>query len=215
MEEVRRSIDVLSNALGAARKVESALRALRDNWPEGIRRLTDLDNDVLYIRGLALDEVQREALRRALRRHGGNRRAVQKELRCPKSTLGLWIRRWGLQDESQNPRARGAERHSRPRGEGLAEAGASAQAARRPLKRVVADNLRAARERRGLSQGAVAERARLTVGYISMIERGVRTAPLETLDVLAKVLGVPALHLLHEGAVDEQAAAERAARVGS
>jgi len=199
MEEVQRSIDVLSSALGTACKVQSALGVLRDNWAEGIRLLTDLDNDALYIRGLTLEQVQREVLRRALRRNGGNRRAVQKELGCAKSTLNTWVREWRLEDESHHRPVPATTWHSGPGGDGLAEVGASAQVDRRPLKRVVAENLRAARERQGLSQGAVAEKAGLSVAYVSMIERGVRTPPLETLGVLAKVLGVSGLESPRRG----------------
>ena len=64
------------------------------------------------------------------------------------------------------------------------------------LTDIVAQNLFAARSRRKVSQQEVAEKAGLSVSYISMLERGERTPPLETLEVLAKALGVKPLDLL-------------------
>ena len=68
------------------------------------------------------------------------------------------------------------------------------------LTDIVAQNLFAARSRRKLSQKAVAEKSSLSVSYISMLERGERTPPLETLEVLAKALGVKPLDLLEKSA---------------
>ena len=68
------------------------------------------------------------------------------------------------------------------------------------LADIVAQNLFAARSRRKLSQKAVAEKSSLSVSYISMLERGERTPPLETLEVLAKALGVKPLDLLEKSA---------------
>jgi transcriptional regulator with XRE-family HTH domain len=68
------------------------------------------------------------------------------------------------------------------------------------LADIVAQNLFAARSRRKLSQQAVAEKSKLSVSYISMLERGARTPPLETLEVLAKALGVKPLDLLQKSA---------------
>lgn len=66
------------------------------------------------------------------------------------------------------------------------------------LRQIAAKNLRALRAQRGLSQEALAEKSRLSVSYISMLERGQRIPPLDTLDALAKALGVSALYLLQE-----------------
>lgn len=55
-----------------------------------------------------------------------------------------------------------------------------------------------ARTQQKLSQQAVAKKARVSVSYVSMLERGERTPPLETLEVLAKALGVSPLYLLQE-----------------
>ena len=66
------------------------------------------------------------------------------------------------------------------------------------LADIVAQNLFATRSRRKLSQQAVAEKSNLSVSYISMLERGARTPPLETLEVLAKALGVKPLDLLEK-----------------
>jgi transcriptional regulator with XRE-family HTH domain len=66
------------------------------------------------------------------------------------------------------------------------------------LTKVVAQNLRAIRARQNLSQPVVAKGARLSVSYISMLERGDRSPPLETIEVLAKALGVSPLHLFQK-----------------
>ena len=59
-----------------------------------------------------------------------------------------------------------------------------------------AANLRTERRRKRLSQEALAHRAGLSVSYISMLERRQRTPPLDTLEVLARALGVSAVSLL-------------------
>lgn len=60
----------------------------------------------------------------------------------------------------------------------------------------VTRNLLAVRAHRKLSQQAVAAKSKLSVSYISMLERGARTPPLETLEILAKALAVNPLDLL-------------------
>lgn len=70
------------------------------------------------------------------------------------------------------------------------------------LSNVVAQNLRAVRAQQNLSQQVVAKKARVSVSYISMLERGERTPPLETLEALAKALGVSPLYLLQELSTD-------------
>ncbi|HTT71459.1 MAG TPA: helix-turn-helix transcriptional regulator [Anaeromyxobacteraceae bacterium] len=67
-----------------------------------------------------------------------------------------------------------------------------------PLATLVATNLRAARAHRSLSQQALAKKTKLSVSYISMLERGQRTPPLETLEALAKALAVAPLDLFKE-----------------
>jgi transcriptional regulator with XRE-family HTH domain len=64
------------------------------------------------------------------------------------------------------------------------------------LVELVAENIRALRMKRQLSQQEVAKKAKISVSYVSMLERGERTPPLETLETLAKALGVPPLDLL-------------------
>ena len=56
--------------------------------------------------------------------------------------------------------------------------------------------IREIRKRHGLSQEALAAKAGLSVSYISMLERGQRTPPLDTLESLAKALSVSATSLL-------------------
>jgi transcriptional regulator with XRE-family HTH domain len=57
-------------------------------------------------------------------------------------------------------------------------------------------NLKNERLRRKLSQETLAAKARLSVSYISMLERGQRAPPLDTLESLAKALSVPPTSLL-------------------
>ena len=59
-----------------------------------------------------------------------------------------------------------------------------------------ANNLKVERLRRKLSQEALANKAGLSVSYISMLERGQRTPPLDTLESIAKALSVTASALL-------------------
>jgi transcriptional regulator with XRE-family HTH domain len=67
------------------------------------------------------------------------------------------------------------------------------------LSKTVAQNLYQARTARRLSQAAVAEAAGVSVSYISMLERGQRSPPLETLEAVAKGLRVPPLSLFEDG----------------
>jgi DNA-binding NtrC family response regulator len=53
------------------------------------------------VRGLTLDEIEREAIRLSLRRNRGKRSAVVKELRIAKSTVLKRIGQWGLHDEGR------------------------------------------------------------------------------------------------------------------
>ena len=57
-------------------------------------------------------------------------------------------------------------------------------------------NFRAARLQRQFTQQALADRSGLSLSYISMLERGQRSPPLDTLEALAGALGVPAGQLL-------------------
>ena len=57
-------------------------------------------------------------------------------------------------------------------------------------------NLKSERVRKKLSQEALARKANLSVSYVSMLERGQRTPPLDTLEILAKALSTSAVGLL-------------------
>ena len=57
--------------------------------------------------------------------------------------------------------------------------------------------LKRLREARGLTQQALADKAKVTDAYIAMLETGVRTNPtIDTLKRLAKALKVPVTELL-------------------
>lgn len=59
----------------------------------------------------------------------------------------------------------------------------------------LAENLKTLRAARQLTQEDVAERCRLSVAYISLLERSGRNAPLNTVEKIADALGVEP-HLL-------------------
>jgi DNA-binding NtrC family response regulator len=61
------------------------------------------DDDTLYIRGLSMEELEREAIRLSLRRHRGQRSAVVRELKIAKSTVLKRIGQWSLQHEGRAP----------------------------------------------------------------------------------------------------------------
>jgi len=67
------------------------------------------------------------------------------------------------------------------------------------LTDTVSRNLKSQRLKRKLSQDALATRTGLSVSMISMLERGQRGATLETLEKMAKALGVRPLSLLEDG----------------
>jgi transcriptional regulator with XRE-family HTH domain len=59
-----------------------------------------------------------------------------------------------------------------------------------------AGNVRRLRAKKGLSQKALADKVGISVSYVSMLERGQRSPPLETIEKVAKALGVPPASLL-------------------
>ena len=59
-----------------------------------------------------------------------------------------------------------------------------------------AENVNKLRHKNKLSQKALARRVGISVSYVSMLERGHRSPPLETVEKLAKALGVPPTKLL-------------------
>ena len=59
------------------------------------------DDNNLYLPGLTMDDIEREAIRLSLRRHRGKRSAVVKELQIAKSTVMKRIGQWKLQDEGR------------------------------------------------------------------------------------------------------------------
>lgn len=63
---------------------------------------------------------------------------------------------------------------------------------------ILASNLRAMRQERGLSQEALADIAGLHRTYVSSVERCERNATLDTLDRLSLALGITSSDLLKE-----------------
>jgi transcriptional regulator with GAF, ATPase, and Fis domain len=59
------------------------------------------DDTTLYLPGLAMEDIEREAIRLSLRRNRGKRAAVVKELGLAKSTVMKRIAQWRLQDEGR------------------------------------------------------------------------------------------------------------------
>ena len=64
------------------------------------------------------------------------------------------------------------------------------------LTEIVTANLKKGRIRRKLSQESLAAKAGLSVSYISMLERGQRSPPLDTLEQLARALGTRVADLI-------------------
>lgn len=64
------------------------------------------------------------------------------------------------------------------------------------LKQNLSANLKRLRLKKKLSQEALAKAARVSISYVSEIERGNRSPALETVDDLASALGVPPVRLL-------------------
>ena len=67
------------------------------------------------------------------------------------------------------------------------------------LNKIVAQNLYALRLKKKATQVEIAVAAGVSVSYISMLERGQRSPPLEMLEALAKALRVSPLELLQAG----------------
>jgi transcriptional regulator with XRE-family HTH domain len=72
------------------------------------------------------------------------------------------------------------------------------------LTRTFATNLRAMRLDQKLSQQDLASRAKLSVSYVSMLERGERSPPFPTLSAVAKALRVHPTYLLQELALGKK-----------
>ena len=63
-------------------------------------------------------------------------------------------------------------------------------------RREVGANIRRMRRQQGLTQAVLAQRARLSMGYVSLIEQGRANPRLETLSALSKALETSPMDLL-------------------
>lgn len=68
--------------------------------------------------------------------------------------------------------------------------------ARMDLLTRFAGNVRRLRAKKKLSQKSLADKVGISVSYVSMLERGQRSPPLETVERMAKALGVTPANLL-------------------
>lgn len=59
-----------------------------------------------------------------------------------------------------------------------------------------AGNVRKLRAKKKLSQKTLADKIGISVSYVSMLERGQRSPPLDMLEKVAKALAVPPISLL-------------------
>jgi transcriptional regulator with XRE-family HTH domain len=64
------------------------------------------------------------------------------------------------------------------------------------LTRRFAANIQRLRSKKKLSQKALADKVGISVSYVSMLERGQRSPPLETIEKMAKALAVTPASLL-------------------
>ena len=71
----------------------------------------------------------------------------------------------------------------------------------RMITQVLADNIRAFRKLKKLSQEKLADMSSLHRTYVGSVERGERNVSLSTLEVLAAALGVPVPQLLTKRAI--------------
>jgi DNA-binding NtrC family response regulator len=97
---VRQLKNVVQRALlfrGEGLSLPASVVAFEDARPE----TRGGDDTTLYLPGLTMEDVERECIRLSLRRHGGKRSEVVKELRLAKSTVMKRIAQWGLQDEGR------------------------------------------------------------------------------------------------------------------
>jgi len=58
------------------------------------------------------------------------------------------------------------------------------------LRRRFGERVRALRKQAGLSQEKLAERAEISVDFVSLVERGINAPSFESLEKLAKALGI-------------------------
>ncbi len=73
--------------------------------------------------------------------------------------------------------------------------------AKSKLREVLADNVRAYREKKGISQDEFAALCGLHRTYVGSVERCERNVTLATLELLAETIGVSVPDLLSEGAM--------------
>ncbi|MFZ0885006.1 MAG: helix-turn-helix transcriptional regulator [Candidatus Acidiferrales bacterium] len=64
---------------------------------------------------------------------------------------------------------------------------------------VIADRLKELREQKNMSQGDIEKRTGLLRCYISRVENGHTVPAIETLEKMARALGVPLYHLFYDG----------------
>lgn len=69
---------------------------------------------------------------------------------------------------------------------------------KKSLLEVFAANVRSLRGKKKMTQSVLAQKAGVSVSYISMLERGQRSPPLETLGNIAHAFRVPPCDLLVE-----------------
>jgi len=70
------------------------------------------------------------------------------------------------------------------------------------MTRILADNIRAFRRMKDLSQEGLAEMSGLHRTYVGSVERGERNVTLSTLEVIAEALGVSVPELLTAGSIE-------------
>ena len=82
-----------------------------------------------------------------------------------------------------------------------------------PLRQAIGEVLRDVRQRQGRTLREVSQSARVSLGYLSEVERGQKEASSELLDAISEALGVPLWYILRE--VSERMAERIKIHVGS
>ena len=71
------------------------------------------------------------------------------------------------------------------------------------MTRILAENIRACRQRKNISQEKLAEICKLHRTYVGSVERGERNVTLSTLEAFSTALGISVLELLTERSCED------------
>ena len=117
-------------------------------------------------------------------------------MRCPPSGAALTRRRGSTVTQARGDFSRRPFRSTTDTPRGSFHLWVKWQTYAMNLQTRFATNVLILRKKRNLSQKDLADRMGVSNSYVSMLERGQRSPPLETIELIAKALGVRAEALL-------------------